>query len=82
MLNYILSDYKIKTLYLYSFNNPHACTFDTLKTALKEADIKINIQQLNSLTEILNKDILTVVCGSFYMIDELLDDELKSLVMG
>ena len=82
MLNYILSDYKIKTLYLYSFNNPHACTFDTLKTALKEADIKINIQKLNSLTEILNKDILTVVCGSFYMIDELLDDELKSLVMG
>ena len=74
MIEYITEDNYIETLYIYPFNNPNACSYETIKSACPET---IKVKELKNLDSILDKDILTVVCGSFYMINELID---KSLV--
>lgn len=74
MIEYITEDNYIETLYIYPFNNPNACSYKTIKSACPET---IKVKELKNLDSILDKDILTVVCGSFYMINELID---KSLV--
>ncbi len=74
MIEYITEDNYIETLYIYPFNNPNACSYKTIKSACPET---IKVKELKNLDSILDKDTLTVVCGSFYMINELID---KSLV--
>ncbi len=74
IIEYITEDNYIETLYIYPFNNPNACSYETIKSACPET---IKVKELKNLDSILDKDILTVVCGSFYMINELID---KSLV--
>ena len=66
MLSYITSDPLLKDLYIYHFNNQNACTYETL------ANIYPQAKQLKSAEDItFDKDVLTVICGSLYMIKEL-----------
>lgn len=78
MLSYITADDNLETLYIYPFSNEHACNYETLASCVSG----IKVQRLDNLNNVLNKNLLTVVCGSFYMINELLDDELKRLVIN
>ena len=69
MLSYIEADENLNKLYIYQFNNPNSVSYETIKSIL---DIKS--EQINSLKDIVSdKEILTVICGSFYMINELID---------
>ena len=52
-------------IYFYHFNNPNACTFDELSEACSFP--------AKEWLEFVPTDKLTVVCGSFYMIKELMD---------
>ena len=68
MLEYIEQDKKLENLYFYKFNNPNSCGCEELSRACN-----IKAEKLRSINEInFSKDILTVICGSFYMINELL----------
>ncbi len=54
-------------VYFYHFDNPNSCTYEDLK-----AVCPIEAKELNSEVEIDFSDgKLNVICGSFYMIDEL-----------
>lgn len=54
-------------LYFFHFNNKNSATFDELKTVCP-----IECKELTPDSKIeFNNDVLTIICGSFYMIDEL-----------
>lgn len=54
-------------LYFFHFNNKNSATFDELKSVCP-----IECEELTTEVKIeFNNDILTVICGSFYMIDEI-----------
>ncbi|MCD8378358.1 MAG: bifunctional folylpolyglutamate synthase/dihydrofolate synthase [Candidatus Gastranaerophilales bacterium] len=66
MINHIISDRCLKTLYFYEFNNPNACKYSVLSDVYPEG------KKLKSIDDITFSDeVLTIVCGSFYMINEL-----------
>lgn len=68
MLKFITNDKNLLKLYFYEFNNPNACDFKTLQSYSS-----VNAHKLNDKNEIVySSDILTVICGSFYMIKELI----------
>ena len=69
MLSYITSDENLNKLYVYQFNNPNSVGYDEFKKV-------VDCNQLESLDSILCDDILTVVCGSFYMLNELISSDL------
>ena len=52
-------------IYLYGFNYPKACTFEELR-----AKCKYNVKEYSN-PEILTKDRLNIICGSFYMIGQM-----------
>ena len=52
-------------IYLYGFNYPKACTFEELR-----AKCKYNAKEYSN-PEILTKDRLNIICGSFYMIGQM-----------
>jgi len=71
MLKYITSDQNLKNLYFYKFKNPNSCDYETLSKA-----VDISTKEIKSINEITFSDkILTVICGSFYMINELLEKD-------
>ena len=55
-------------IYFYHFNNPHSVTVEKLKEVCK-----YNSKEFKSLSELQKEDTtLTVICGSFYMINEII----------
>ena len=62
-------------IYFYHFNNPHSVPVEKLKAACK-----YNAKEFTSLND-LPKDngTLTVICGSFYMMNEILKPELSAV---
>ena len=71
MLGFLEKDKNMNKLYVYKFKNPNSCDYETIQKVLK-----IQAQELTTSVEnISEKGILTVICGSFYMINELVDKE-------
>ena len=57
-------------IYFYHFKHPNSCTIEELKNACKFPS-----KEFKSLDE-LPKDKLIVICGSFYMLNEIISPEL------
>lgn len=73
MVKYLISDKNLNKLYIYSFNNPNACTFDDIsKVSSVKCESLYSKDEINEIA----KNYLTVICGSFYMINELVDKEV------
>lgn len=72
MVSYIESDSELNELYIYQFNNPKSCTFKEISGLCS-----ISCKELTDSREVSNiaKEHLTVICGSFYMINELIDEQ-------
>ena len=72
MINNILEDRNLSEIYVFEFKNGNSCDINTLQNVCD-----YELKQLSSINEItLSNDILTVVCGSFYMLKELLSDSI------
>lgn len=70
MIEYIKKDKNLNMVYVYHFNNPNSCDYETIKSALN-----ISCYELKNIDEYkFDKNILTVICGSFYMLNEILPD--------
>jgi dihydrofolate synthase/folylpolyglutamate synthase len=68
MLREITNDVNVENIYVYEFKNGNSCDIETLQSATD-----YELKKLSSLNNInFSDDILTVVCGSFYMLKELL----------
>ena len=65
MLEYIITDPYKNKLFVYHFNNPNSVTYETLNKFAP-------CEELSDLSEVLSDEILTVVCGSFYMLNDLI----------
>ena len=63
-------------VYFYRFNNPKSATFEELKNSLlKNINHPKTVNEFHSLDELPQKaDTITVVCGSFYMLNEILGE--------
>ena len=69
MIEYIEMDSYISNLYFYQFKNVNSMKYDDLKKVCKNEP-----KELKTPNDIEYSDnILTVICGSFYMINELVD---------
>ena len=71
MIEYIINDEGLNNLYFYHFNNKKSCTFGELSKIYPKA---IELKTKADLHYSTN--ILTVICGSFYMINELIKNSL------
>ena len=72
MINNILEDKNLSEIYVFEFKNGNSCDINTLRNVCD-----YELKQLSSINEITpSNDILTVVCGSFYMLKELLSDSI------
>lgn len=68
MIKYIEQDKNLEKIYFYKFNNINSCDYKTLSEACNKPSI-----ELKSVNEVIySQDILTIICGSFYMINEIL----------
>ncbi len=71
MINLITSDKTMEQIYFYTFKNNNSCDFETLSKIYPQG------KKLKTIDDIeFNNSILTVICGSFYMINELLPKEI------
>ena len=68
MLSYITNDLNKNELYVYKFNNPNSVSYETINDF-------VPCKKLENISDVINKEDLTVVCGSFYMINELIPKE-------
>ncbi len=66
MLGYIINDSNLNNLYFYHFDNKNSLTYEELKAVYPDG---IELKSKNDIPY--SKDILTVICGSFYMLKEL-----------
>ena len=58
-------------IYFYEFNSGDSCTFEQLRD-----ECIYFSKKLTSINDIkFSEDVLTVVCGSFYMLNELIKKE-------
>lgn len=58
-------------IYFYHFDSDNSCTFETLRN-----ECIYYSKELKSINDIeFSDDVLTVICGSFYMINELVEKE-------
>lgn len=71
MIGYIEEDALLERIYFYEFNNKNACSYDDIKKVCSKNIIALKDKDSIKYSE----DILTVICGSFYMINELIDKE-------
>ena len=62
-------------IYFYHFNNPHSVPVEKLKAACKYKAKEFT--SLNDLPK--NNETLTIICGSFYMMNEILEPELSAV---
>lgn len=69
MLEYIITDPCKNKLYAYHFNNPNSVTCSELNQFTL-------CEEFTNLSDVLSDDVLTVVCGSFYMINEIVPKEV------
>ncbi len=61
-------------IYFYHFNNPNSCTVEELQAVCNLPSSEfISLEDLN-----LNDGKLTVICGSFYMLNEIIPEEIVS----
>lgn len=67
MLESILEDRDLEDIYIFEFKNGDSCDYETLQAA-----INYPLKRFTSFDEF-STDTLTVVCGSFYMLEELLE---------
>jgi len=70
MIDYIINDPNMNKLYFYQFNNDKCCSFDELSN-ICNVGVKLNKKEDISYSD----NILTVICGSFYMLNELIDEK-------
>ena len=72
MLSYITTDPNLNKLFCYHFNNKNACSIEDLSKDTEQPIIELkNIEDVLSSTS----EVLTVICGSFYMLNELIKKE-------
>lgn len=58
-------------IYFYHFNNPNSCTVNEL-----QAVCEYEAKELKSFDDLdFNSDTITIICGSFYMINELISPD-------
>ncbi len=58
-------------IYFYHFSNKNSCTVSELQSTCKYPS-----KELKSFSDLdLDSDVLTVICGSFYMLNELIDPD-------
>ena len=58
-------------IYFYHFNNPNSCTADEL-----QAVCEYKAKELKSFNDLdFNSDTMTIICGSFYMLNELVSPD-------
>ena len=58
-------------IYFYHFNNPNSCTFEEL-----QAVCEFEAKEFEDITKLeYRNDTLTIVCGSFYMINEIIEPD-------
>lgn len=69
MIKYIEQDNNLDKIYFYHFNNQNSCDYKTLSKVCSKPSFEL--KSINDIT--FSQDVLTVVCGSFYMINELLN---------
>lgn len=68
MLEEITTDRNLEEICIFEFNNGNSCDYKTLQDATN-----YELKQIKSLDEVeFSTEVLTVVCGSFYMLKELL----------
>lgn len=70
MLEAICEDKNLDEIYVYEFDNPNSAAFEDLQ-AVTDYPLK-RLGAFNDLA--IHNDTLTIVCGSFYMLKELLGD--------
>ena len=68
MLSYIINDNNLNELYIYPFNNQNAMSYEEINEFTP-------CKRLNTLEDILSDNTLTAVCGSFYMLNELIPED-------
>jgi dihydrofolate synthase/folylpolyglutamate synthase len=69
MVSYLADDEMTKDIFVYEFGNKNACTFEDISKVTT-----FPVRLVKSLSDIrFSDDVLTVVCGSFYMLKELLE---------
>lgn len=66
MIEIILEDNNLEDIYIFEFNNDASCDYETLQATTNHP-----LKRFVSFDEF-STDVLTVVCGSFYMLKELL----------
>ena len=58
-------------IYFYHFNNPNSCTFEELQSVCE-----FEAKEFEDITKLeYRNDTLTIVCGSFYMINEIIEPD-------
>ena len=58
-------------IYFYHFNNKNSCTISELQSVCE-----YEAKELKSFNDLdFNSDTLTIICGSFYMINELVSPD-------
>ena len=64
-------------IYFYHFNNPNSCTIDELKAACElPAKEFVSLEDLYKNNP--QNNIWTIICGSFYMLNEVIPDNFRS----
>ncbi len=71
MLFYIETDPNLQNLYIYPFNNPNSVDYETIKSSTD-----ISCFELKTIEDAFEEGVLTVVCGSFYMLNELITKDV------
>lgn len=70
MIDTVIDDSNLKEFFVYHFNNINSYTYEEIKKLYP------NIKELKSSDDIkYSDDYLTIICGSFYMIKELVNKE-------
>ena len=73
MMNILFS--KEDEIYFYHFNNKKSCTLEELKNACKyPSEEFISLNALNAKKT--KHSVLTIICGSFYMLNEIISENL------
>ena len=73
MLEAIMDDRNLDEIYVYEFDNKDSVSFEELQTVTDYP-----LKKLNSFDDInIHNDTLNIVCGSFYMLKELLGEVIR-----
>ena len=73
MLSYIETDSNLNKLYFYPFKNANSCSYEELS---KVCSVESSLLKSKAEIDAIAEENLTVICGSFYMINELVDKDV------